>query len=240
MIDLAGVVGVVGDHRRRGSSGSCRSSPQLVSRVRVELRVVGEGRDMARTSRCVRRLEPGRSRRPCGAASSGHGSTSGVAPLERPVREGIVGVHDLARRRRASAIERDRTGGAGRQRRPGRSGTVARCGRSAWLRRLLEAPELSLEVSMADPHGRLSSIMLEDAVRSVAHRAILEPRSCRRASEPGLVLPGPRVDADGVAALDEDRHLDDEPGLGRRPACAHPSACRRRSRAPCRRPRGRP
>ena len=40
-------------------------------------------------------------------------------------------------------------------------------------------------------------------------------RSRSRPSDPGLVLPGPRVDADRVAGLDEDRHLDDEPGLGR-------------------------
>ena len=31
--------------------------------------------------------------------------------------------------------------------------------------------------------------------------------------DPSLIVPGPSVDTDGVAGLDKDRDLDDEPGL---------------------------
>src|SRR4051812_25882652 len=72
--------------------------------------------------------------------------------------------------------------------------------------------------------GSRSGDDVPETARALASRLRCIRRSApsrEPASEPGLVLPGPRVDADGVALVDEEWHLDDEAGLGgRRLACA--------------------
>ena len=69
-----------------------------------------------------------------------------------------------------------------------------------------------------DPRRGRAGVRSPMTVTTCTFASRARSRRCRRGppSDPGLVLPGPRVDPDRVAALDEDRHLDDEAGLGRR------------------------
>src|SRR5262245_54904231 len=99
-----------------------------------------------------------------------------------------------------SAIERVAPAGSAAQ---ASGGTVARFVTSAWL---------SFDASMPPPRNASS---MRSSSASMPPRPLIASWRAG-SSDPGLVLPGPGVDADGVAGLDEDRHLDDEARGGRR------------------------
>src|SRR5512134_2630528 len=73
----------------------------------------------------------------------------------------------------------------------------------------IAAPESAAVSSMVVPPP------VEPPLQATSASARIRIAEMRRMSDPRLVFAGPRVDADGVALIDEDRHLDDEPRLRR-------------------------
>ena len=224
VVDLAGVVGVVGDHRRDDPAGRASLAP-VRQAWHVQLRVVREGGDVA-DERAVRRLEPGDD---LGAGDSA------VAPgldlrrrePQRAAPERVVVVHHLAR----TDVDRRCRGSSARrlgQRVPSvRRGTVAMFVSSAWL------SLLCLDPGTAERIVEQVEQRLDPASGSAS--AIVGPIQTRVWYSPV------RVSTRIVSPASTKIGTWSRPGRSRSsPACGRRSGCRRRSRARCRRRRGRP